>query len=206
MLKMKCPKCSEMIISALLSDMEQIACSHCNTVVPVDNVMVFAEGFTFHRNDLIKRMFRYKTLLAEIRKERELLDKNPDASEDGKRSLERFAQALVEVMAGARNNLRIDFTEPVPVLYLVGGKTQTGNLINLSMSGACLSLDEKSIIPKKKSPLSIDFKLPGTDHLFSLSGTVSWTRKGPSIGVEFDQLPGDASKMMWDFITSAVEC
>lgn len=205
MLKMKCPKCDEMIVSALLSDMDQVPCEHCNAIVPVANVMVFAEGFTFHRNDLIKRMFRYKTLLAEIRKERELLDSNPDASAEGKRSLERFAQALAEVMAGARNNLRIDFTQSVPLRYYAGDQPQAGMLVNLSMSGACVDIDRKSSSPKKNAALVLEFTLPGSKQIFKLSGIVSWVKKGCSIGVQFANLPETTSDLLWDFISSAVE-
>ncbi|SHJ93213.1 PilZ domain-containing protein [Malonomonas rubra DSM 5091] len=205
MLKMKCPKCEEMIVSALLSDIEKIPCEHCKEVVPVTNVMVFAEGFTFHRNDLIKRMFRYKTLLMEIRKEREMLDKNPEASAEGKRSLERFAQALAEVMAGARNNLRIDFSSPVPVKFRAGQQSGEGQLINLSMSGACLEIKRQLISPKKKMPIQIGFTLPGTERQFTLKGFVSWVKKGSSLGVEFAELPADVQEQLWTFISSAVE-
>jgi len=205
MLKMKCPKCDEMIVSPLLSDIENIPCEHCKELVPVANVMVFAEGFTFHRNDLIKRMFRYKTLLMEIRKEREMLEKNPDASAEGKRSLDRFAQALAEVMAGARNNLRIDFSTPVSVKFRAGQQSGEGKLINLSMSGACIEIKRQLLSPKKKMPIQIGFTLPGTEHQFALKGFVSWVKKGTSVGVEFAELPAEEQEQMWNFISAAVE-
>lgn len=205
MLKMKCPQCQEMIVSALLSDMEQIPCEHCHEIVPVTDVMVFAEGFTFHRNDLIKRLFRYKTLLTEINKERELLEKSPGASDEGKKSLGRFAQALAEVMAGARNNLRIDFADPVPLRFKLNAQNQMGNLVNLSTSGACIALNGQSVPPKKKIPLTVEFLLPGCDYPFALPGTVSWVKKGGTIGVEFNTLEQECYNTLWEFISTAVE-
>ena len=205
MLKMKCPRCQQEIVSALLSDMDLVPCPHCKEVVPVAEVMVFAEGFTFHRNDLIKRMFRYKTLLAEINKERELLEQNPEASNEGKRSLGRFSQALAEVMAGARNNLRIDFTEPIPLKYRFNSHIEQGYLVNISMSGACFEIDSNALFPKKKSSIVLEFSLPGINYVFFLSGTTSWIRKGNSIGVEFETLEQQDLDTMWAFITSAVE-
>lgn len=205
MLKMRCPKCDEMIVSALLSDMDQVPCDHCQALVPVTDVMVFAEGFTFHRNDLVKRLFRYKTLLDEICKERDLLEKNPQASEEGKKSLERFSKALAEVMAGARNNLRIDFTDTIPVRYRVNSQVQTGMLTNLSMSGACIEIDLKCSCPRKKVELSIEFSLPDTNYTFILAGTTSWSKRGKSFGVKFNRLDQKDVDTLWTYISSAVE-
>lgn len=205
MLKMKCPKCDEMIVSPLLSDVDQVPCEHCQELVPVGNVMVFAEGFTFHRNDLVKRLFRYKTLLDEICKERDLLKKNPNASDESKKSLERFAQALAEVMAGARNNLRIDFTEPISINYRVSSHVQSGSLTNLSMSGACIDVDPKASCPRKKMNLSIEFTLPGIDYGFILNGTTSWSKRGKSFGVKFNAIDEQTVENLWNFITSSVE-
>lgn len=202
---MKCPKCSEMIVSALLSDLEQVSCEHCKEIVPVADVMIFAEGFTFHRNDLVKRLFRYKTLLDEIGKERDLLDKNPLASEESKKSLDRFSQALAEVMAGARKNLRIDFTETIPLRYRFNSHVESGALANLSMTGACIGINPQATCPKKKSVLVIEFALPRINHASTLTGTVSWVKKGNSFGVEFNSLNKQDSDALWNFISSAVE-
>lgn len=205
MLKMKCPNCHEMIVSALLSDMDQVPCGNCKEIVPVQDVMVFADGFTFHRSDLVKRLFRYKTLLDEITKERELLEKNPDASKESKKSLERFSHALIEVMSGARNNLRIEFTDQIPLSYRFNSHSCSGVLINLSMSGVCFEVVEKSACPQKKSAVVIGFSLPGIDYEFTLAGTVSWVKKGLSVGVEFDPLAKEDVDTLWHFISSAVE-
>lgn len=205
MLKMKCPKCSEMIVSALLSDMEQVPCVHCKEIVPVTDVMIFAEGFTFHRNDLVKRLFRYKTLLEEICKERDLLEKNPQASDESKKSLDRFSQALAEVMAGARKNLRIDFTERIPLRYRFNSYAETGALTNLSMTGACIEINKQATCPKKKNALALEFALPGTKYTSTLTGTVSWIKKGNSFGVEFNPLEKQDLDALWEFISSAVE-
>lgn len=205
MLKMKCPKCHEMIVSALLSDMDQVPCGNCKEIVPVNDVMVFAEGFTFHRSDLVKRLFRYKTLLDEITKERALLEKNPDASAESKKSLEKFAQALAEVMAGARKNLRIEFTDRIPLRFRFNSSISSGILVNLSMSGACFEVSENAFCPRKKSVLALEFNLPGIDYTFTLAGTVSWVKKGRSVGVEFNTLDQKDIDTLWFYISSSVE-
>lgn len=205
MLKMKCPNCDKEIVSALLSDVEKIPCGHCKEVVPVENIMVFAEGFTFHRNDLIKRLFRYKTLLDEIANERELLEKSPTASKESKNSLDRLLKALAEVMASGRNNLRIDFKETIRLRYRFNSHDETGMLTNLSMSGVCIDIGGKASSPKKKISVVIEFCLPGVEHAFSLTGRTSWVKKGKSFGVEFNQLEDKDKDILWGFISSAVE-
>lgn len=210
MLKMKCPKCDEMIVSALLSEIDTVGCGHCKEVVPVGDVLIYAEGFTFHRNDLVKRLFRYKTLLNEVRKEREMLEKSTDASDESKKSLDRFLQALEEVMAGARNHLRLDFSDRLPVRFRCNEQIQTGFLSNLSMSGACIELSPKTAYPKKKAPISVCLSLPGCNDDFTLPAVVSWinkektaARKANSIGVEFKSLNQKVVDILWDFIASA---
>jgi hypothetical protein len=211
MLKMKCSNCDEMIISALLSDVDKTVCGSCGETVAVENVLVYAEGFTFHRNDLIKRLFRYKTLLNEVRKEKEELEKNPNASEDSIQSLERFLQALEEVMAGARNNIRLDFAEPVSVTFKSNAKKQSGYLLNLSMSGACIEVGQKTPHPDKKGAITITFALPGRENEFSLPGIVSWAEKGKArkknnlaIGIKFKSIDQGILDALWDVISAAV--
>ena len=210
MLKMKCPNCDEMIASALLSELEQITCDHCLQSVSVADVLVYAEGFTFHRSDLLKRLFRYKTLLSEVGKEREMLENDVHASEESKKSLERFQQALEEVMAGARNNLRLDFTEPLPVRFSVNEQIHSAALVNLSMTGACLEIAHNVPCPRRKVAIALTISLPGLNTGFDLSGTVSWVDKagtkahnGCAVGIEFKSLNAENISHLWDFISSA---
>ena len=139
MLKMKCPDCSEFIVSKLLAEVDAIDCEHCGKRVTVKDVMVFAKGFTFHRDDLAKRLFRYKTLINEVLQERTLLEQNNRASEESKKSLDQFLVALREVMDGARTSLRLDFTEPFPILLESSQGRHMGTLVNLSTTGACIN-------------------------------------------------------------------
>ena len=57
MLIMKCPKCNKYISSALLAEIATIVCEHCSAEVAVKNVLVSSNGFTFDRQDLLKRFF-----------------------------------------------------------------------------------------------------------------------------------------------------
>lgn len=210
MLKMKCPRCEEFIVSKLLAEIDNITCEHCHETVPVQEVMVFAKGFTFHRNDLAKRLFRYKSLINEVIQERELLENNVKASPESKKSLDQFLEALKEVMAGARNSLRLEFSEHIPVEFLVNQRAHKGILLNLSTSGACIETSETATIPNKKSQITLQFSLPDRNHLFSLNGIVVWTNKSDKknhqvygIGIEFRHLDEAVLQILWEFIANA---
>jgi hypothetical protein len=203
---MKCQACKEIVVSQLLAEIDTIVCESCHQTVPVQDVMVSANGFTFHRNDLLKRLFRYKTLLNEVSIERALLEDDPHASAESKKSLDQFLQALREVMAGARNRLRLDFTEDVPVKFHINGQEQAGNLTNLSTTGACISAASFATLPKQKGAITLQFSLPVGDGLLTLSGTVSWVRKtGPGglVGIEFKNLEETVADALWGFIASS---
>ena len=209
MLKMKCPKCKEFIVSKLLAEIDQITCNNCQATVPVQDVMVFAKGFTFHRNDLAKRLFRYKSLINEVVQERELLEKNTKASPESKKSLDQFLEALKEVMDGARNSLRLDFSERVEVRFMVNQQPHSGALVNLSTSGACIEADPAAALPQKKNVIKLHFSLPGRKEVFMLDGVVIWTNKlegkkeAFAIGVEFKGQDEAVYNALWEFIAAS---
>lgn len=205
MLKMKCAKCHELITSALLSDLEELTCSHCHAQVPVKDIMVTAEGFTFHRNDLNKRMHTYKNLLIDLLKERELLEQDPTASEEGKGSLERMVQALRDLMATGRNNYRVQFNnDGLKLQFRIDGQQHNGLMRDLSMSGACLKVGSTNLVPRRSYPLTLEFSLPGSEHRFIIEGTVCWTGD-KMFGVSFTAIEAGDSSVLWEYIATEAE-
>jgi len=208
MLKMKCPHCEKFIVSKLLAEIDKITCEHCQETVPVQDVLVYAKGFTFHRNDLAKRLYRYKTLINEVIKEREMLEHNQKASPESKKSLDQFLDALKEVMSGARNSLRLEFTKHVPVRFSVSQQIHSGSLINLSTTGARIETVDALTLPQKKNTITLRFSLPDQKEAFTLSGVVIWANKceeknkqAYDIGVEFKSLDDAVMQALWEFIS-----
>lgn len=204
MLQMKCPKCKELIVSSLLSDLENVTCGHCQVKVPVQDVMVTANGFTFYRTDLNKRLHSYKNLLRNVLDEREQMDKDPTASAEGRISLERMAQALKTLMATGRNNHRVYFETEQKLRYTLDGQQQTGTLRDLSMSGACIESSPGNSLPRKSNPLALEFSLPGKDHSFIIEGVVSWTGTGV-FGFSFKKIKSGDCALLWEYIATSAE-
>ena len=210
MLKMKCPNCEKELTSPLLAEIETIACKHCQETVPVKDVIVSAKGYSYHRNDLIKRLFRYKSLISEVTKELEMLEKSPESSPQSKKSLDRFLATLEEMMAGARDHLRIEFKQALPVTYKSKRGLGTGRLANLSMDGACLETEKDSTLPRNGTDLAISFALPGERQPVTLNGKVAWLKKttndknhSPQIGIKFTPLDPDVHATLWAFISNS---
>lgn len=212
LLKMLCPNCHELIFSSLLAEIDEMYCSHCNKDVPVRNVLISARGMTISRDELLKRIFRYKKLLADIVEEKSLMSVGVDPSDPGRKSTDQFIEILKEMMAGARGNYRLQFALSVPVRLRFDGKLQSGWLVNLSMVGACIETDNIYIIPAVGSIITTEFLLPGHGVPFSLSGKIAWI-KGASgkenpavdIGIKFTDLDKRDRENLWQVISSSVK-
>jgi len=211
MLKMMCPHCHELIISSLLAEIDEVFCHHCNEGVAVQNILISARGMTISRDDLLKRFFRYKKLLTEVLAERALMDKDTETLEISKKSSDQFIETLEEFMAGARGNYRLHFSISVPVRLSFDGKIQAGWLLNLSMAGVCIEIENYYLTPEIGSLVALEFSLPGQSTRFSLVGTVSWIRKGQNdngpvhdLGIRFAD-PDEASRdNLWQLISASV--
>lgn len=208
MLIMKCPECNKYISSALLAEIKSIACEHCGVEVPVANVLISSNGFTFDRNDLLKRFFRYRKLLDEVIDERNSLVENTGASDVSKRSIEQFMAILQGMMTGARDNYRYEFSAPLAVKLRYGKKECHGTFFNLSTEGACVEISRSNSLPRVGGGVSVEFSLPGQKELFLINGEICWTQKAKdtengkhSVGIKFKQLDPSIHTVLWQYIS-----
>lgn len=209
MLIMKCGKCDKYINSDLLVELKTVRCEHCGTVVPVKNILVSSNGFTFDRDDLLKRFFRYRKLLDEVIDERNALNDNNSASVESKRSIDQFLSILQGMMTGARDHFRCHFDTSVVADLTYNDHQCRGSFINLSMDGACLELSATNPLPRVGCKIVVEFGLPGKDALFRPVGLICWVEQGKSdqyekhrIGVKFSGIDDAAREDLWNFISS----
>ncbi len=207
MLIMKCPSCQKYIKSVLLAEISQIRCEHCEATVPVNNVLVSSNGFTFDRNDLLKRFFRYRKLLDEVIDEHSHLHDNLVSRIESKKSIEQFLKILQGMMTGARDHFRCEFDSPISCRIAYAGTEVEGFFQNLSMEGACIQLVSGRMRPKVRNSLRLKFFLPHCVSEFILSGEICWVEKvkelagnGPVIGIRFDPVDKQTQENLWKFI------
>ena len=209
MLIMKCPKCDKYINSALLAEITTVVCEHCNVEVPVANVLVSSNGFTFDRNDLLKRFFRYRKLLDEVIDERNSLVGNTAASEVSKSSIEQFMSILQGMLTGARDNFRCEFSVPLPVWICYSTTECFGNVFNLSTEGVGIEIPRTNLLPRVGGVILAEFSLPDAEEKFSISGEICWTQKAGngdqskhSVGVKFNGLDPSIQAKLWQFVSA----
>lgn len=210
MLIMKCPKCNKHINSALLAEITSIICEHCSARVAVNHVMVSSNGFTFDRNDLLKRFFRYRKLLDEVIEEHSSMAESDNASDVSKRSIEQFLAILQGMMTGARDNFRCQFPTPLLTKLSYSRHECNGTFFDLSTEGACIEISRLNPLPRVKGGISIEFSLPDYEEVFSIDGDICWTKKAKegensnhSVGINFRGLDSSAHEKLWQYICEA---
>jgi hypothetical protein len=212
MLIMKCPKCQNNIRSPLLAELKVIVCDQCQTQVPVSNVMISSNGFTFERNDLLKRFYRYRKLLDEVIEERNSMNASNNASDVSLRSIEKFMSVLQGMMAGARDHYRCEFSPPISVKLRYLQQECSGTIYNMSMDGACIETPSRNPLPRVNGIISLNFHLPQQKHTHVITGEICWTQKGEgegkrghSSGVRFTYLDESSRDVLWQFILTMAQ-
>lgn len=208
MLQINCPHCKSVIKSPFLAEMSSVECNQCKQVVPVANVFIKTRGFTMHRDDLLNRIFRYRSLLREVEKERQLLQKEKNVSPATLRSLEQFYVTLQELLAGARNNFRLPIKFDLFTDIEYGGRKIKGKLTNISCQGISIELDAAAVVPRKNHEVRFPLALPVFDQPRSVTGKVVWVRapesapkiSRASVGLAFTNLDERTRASIWDYI------
>lgn len=208
MLQMNCPNCNGVIQSQFLADVAIIKCGGCLETVPVKDVFVTTKSFVMHREDFLNRTFRFQKLLREVEKELLLLTNNQQASPKSLQSLEQFYASLQELLAGARNNYRMDILADVKVEIIDGNSQCEGRLLNLSTSGASIELMAFDKLPRIKSVVDIVFPFPEfSEHLYARARIV-WTKDQANsdrphhaiIGATFVDMDENGRNCIWNYI------
>ena len=212
MLMMKCPKCQNYIRSALLAELKVVGCDQCQTQVPVSNVLISSNGFTFERNDLLKRFYRYRKLLDEVIEERNTMSSNNNASDVSLRSIEKFMSVLQGMMAGARDHYRCELDQPISAKLRYLQQECSGTIYNMSMDGACIETPGRNPLPRVNGIISLSFQLPEQQHTNVVTGEICWTQKGDgegkrghSSGVRFTYLEDPSRDVLWKFISTMAQ-
>ena len=208
MLQMNCPNCKGIIVSPFLAELDAVECKHCMENVPVTDVFVKTKSFTIHRDDLIKRIFRYRTLLREVENEKMLMADDETVSEATRKSLAQFSSTLQELLTGARKNFRLSIPFELPVVINCKDHDCQGQLTNLSSEGASVLFVNVDHQPKQGTVVEFDLALPGMSEPLTLKGRVVWSQKqmtkniaaGISIGISFIGLEDKIRTCLWDFI------
>ncbi len=212
MLVMKCPECQGKIVSDLLVELQVLTCPHCHQQVNVTDIQISANGMTYDRNDLVKRLFHYKKMLQETIAERHH-DKSVLANQTNGRGKDKFVGALKGMMTGARNHYRHLFDQYAEAHVSFCERESYSRFVNLSLDGCCLLFDAADGFPAKGDCLMLDFILPDSDIQLKLLAKACWTQVDQDdsgqrkivVGVVFCNISESDQKLLWDYICSVAD-
>lgn len=212
MLQMNCPQCNGIIRSPLLAEISTVECGQCKENVAVQDVFVSTNGFVMHRDDLLKRIFRYQTLLREVEQELLLMENNESVSEATRKSIRQFHTTIQELLVGSRKNFRLEIPFDLPVEFDFSNQKIKGRLKNLSSEGASIELEMRGKPPQMRSPVRFELPLPGIPEPLALRAKVVWVRvlkndESPQtafIGLNFTHLNEKVHDCIWDFIVKTL--
>jgi len=206
MLKMKCPSCEHEIISSLLTELNHITCPTCKEDVPVKDVIVYSNGFSYDRFQLKTRLNHYKKLLSSAYRDYENLKNNPKADLKSKASHEQLIAILEELMAGARNIYRTKISKEYFVTYQCGLHKGFGLLLDLSTNGACIQSTTHDFLPGKDHGILLSLTVPERPTALTIKGKVSWSKlpgnspQNHRIGIQFAQIDNNTKASLRKFI------
>lgn len=208
MLQMDCPNCNGVIRSQFLADVTTIECDGCKQNIPVKDVFVTTKSFIMHREDFLNRTFRFQKLLREVEKEMLLMSNNKEVSPKSLESLSQFYASLQELLAGSRNNYRMDIQSDVSVKIMDGNKSCEGKLLNLSTSGASIELTVFDKLPGIKSRINIEFPFPEFSQRLYADARVVWSKDQTQgdhaqqaiIGTTFLDMDENSENCIWNYI------
>lgn len=208
MLQMQCPNCKEHIKSPFLAEVSTIECHQCKEHIQVKDVYITTKNFTMHREDFLKRSFRYQKFLGEVEKERLLMVNSDSVSKKSLESIEQIYSSLQELLAGARNSFRMEITCDLQAEVNDKNKISKGRVLNLSTEGASIQLMTFDNIPRKKSELEIYFSGPELSEKLCTQAKVVWTKEqigdheseSAIIGVTFKDIDEHFHSGIWNYI------
>jgi hypothetical protein len=205
MLQMRCPECNGVISSPFLAELSSFECTQCKKTVDIKDVYVTTKGLTIYREDLPKHIYRFQKLLREIDKERNLLAKDDKKSSTTKEGIDQLEGIIKELLDGARNNFRIEFSSDSTIGIEFGSIGYSGKLINLSSEGASISLEKIGDLPSNRSDINLKIQLPTLSTPLSVKAKIVWSRKLTEkeqfiFGVKFVEIDENARSAIWNFI------
>lgn len=183
MLKMECPDCQEWIHLPFKTRAAEMVCPGCSGIVPVKDVYIAAGPFLIARDVLFKSVPRYKRLIVEAEKEVAGILRNTEKTDHiSIKSMKMFINNLKELLNGCRDDAR-HALDDAGVEYSINQHTFQGNIVNISLTGACI--DGKSVpLDRLWKEITIHLRRNEGGPL-ALKGRVVWIGDGNKMGVRF---------------------
>jgi len=203
MLKTDCPQCKCSVSSPFMSDTREIECPNCGSIFSAKDVFVATGPYSIYRDVLVRNMHKYVRLLREATAEmNELEELGVDSLpyRESAKTIKVFVERLKELLEGCRAQLRVPGGKAT-VQYLVEDTPFIGELKNISSTGLCIAIPDKShrIGPGRIIKLRIEDECLSTP--LCLQGWVVWSTENGITGLKFVSIEENTIEALRRFIT-----
>ncbi|MCC6502979.1 MAG: PilZ domain-containing protein [Deltaproteobacteria bacterium] len=201
MLKTECPKCKCWTVLPFQTGTSEIQCSQCSQPMPVKDVHVSAGPFMIYREALTGNLMKYKRLLAEAEAEINDLRKKDELTGSygiSIKSLGLFITNLRELLDGCRVDPRHPLKHSTSLEYIFEGRASKGELVNISVTGACIDTKDPSTKVRLRSDILV--RLSDKEKEFLIPGKTMWASSPGLIGVKFALVDGETLEFLKNLI------
>jgi len=178
-------------------------CPNCGTVFSTKDVFVATGPYSIYREVLVRNMHKYVRLLREATAEMselEELGKDSMPFRESAKTVGVFVERLKELLDGCRDKLRVPGGKAT-VEYSVDETPYTGELKNISSTGICIAISDKSPRIGPGRIIKLCLKDSCLSEPLYLQGWVVWSTEKGITGLKFVGLDVSLKEALRKFIT-----
>lgn len=203
MLKFECKNCNKWHPLPFHVSSVEVFCPDCSQSIPGADIYVTSGPLAITKEALQKNVHKYKRLIQSAEKEIEELKKKGaakglDSTEDPGGA---FSMHLRELLSGCRDDTRHRVADDMHLKYFWNGVNHTAKVVDISLTGVCLKVDEASSLPpfpKAGNKIPLCFIDAGAEAV--IPGEVAWSGKAGLMGVRFKELTKEKESFVRELI------
>lgn len=202
MLKTDCTNCKFTVTSPFLTETKKIVCARCQETFSVKDIYISAGPYTVYKKEVLKDTPRYLRLLRELQStnvNKEEALQEFIASGESDKALKIFIKTLKDFLNEARSYARMPGGKST-VEYSVGNVSSIGKVKNISATGICIAIPEKSQRIGPGRIIKMNINDTGLSEPLSLRGWVVWSTEKGTTGLKFVGLNKPSREALHKFI------
>lgn len=202
MLKTDCPRCTFTAAAPFLTEGKKTICARCGETFSVKDIYISAGTYTIYKKAVIDDTPGHVQLLRELQSEASELEQGHDKSVSKAEKAETiriFVKMLKELLDSCRDKPRVSGGKTT-VEYYVDEIPHSGKIRNISSTGICIAIAEKShrIGPGRIIKMNIDDT--ALSEPLRLKGWVVWSTENGITGLKFVGLKKSSREALTNFI------
>lgn len=202
MLKTKCPNCKCSVKSTFLVEAQQATCDGCGETFIVKDIYISVGPYTIYKEVVLENTPNYVRLLRELRAEAARMEERGKDSlpyRESAKTVNLFVNMLRELLEGCRDKPRVPGGKAT-VEYYIDETAYHGVLKNISSTGICFAISDKSLQIGPGRIIKLSVKDEGLSEPLCLKAWVVWSTEKGITGLKFVGLDAASRETLCKFI------